>query len=161
MGLDITAYRKLTKVEGAKIVDYEPCDADGEPLDFWTHLYVLQPEGFEGREAPFEIGGVYAAEETHEFRAGSHGSHLSSRHDYAESAWRADSGPLWGWINFPDCEGVIGSDVAKKIYAEMQKMEITPENFESDDQYRNFMDKWGEWLIAFEMAADDGAIRFH
>jgi hypothetical protein len=177
MGLDITAYRKLTKVEGAKIVDYEPCDADGEPLDFWTHLYVLQPGGLEGREAPLEIGGVYAAEETHEFRAGSYiwysdwrdnlariagyQPNAGGRFPHAEAAWDADGGLLWEWINFSDSEGVIGPVAAEKMYRELSELKISEGDFPSPNVYSNFMDKVPLWIKAWDIARHGGAVKFH
>jgi len=189
MGLDITAYRKLERISGAqRNEDGEVILDDGQTLEWYPgypYLTIHQNDELVGRERPLEIGGLYRSDESHGFCAGSycwysdwrnhlarivgwpkhsrasHGSHLSSRHDYARSAWNATEGKLWEWISFSDCEGIIGSIAAKKIYAEMLEIKITLDDFDDKCQYSNFMDKWDDWLKAFEMAADGGAVEFH
>jgi len=185
MGLDITAYRKVTVLEGA-VFDHhgEPMMADGTGL--WDAKFpwftVYANDHFPGREHPLIDGKIMRADDGMSFRAGSYcwygdwrdnlarlagwpQAKLSDEHGnrflFQLSACLASGGPLWEWLCFSDCEGIIGSIAAKKIYAEMLEIKITLDDFDDKCQYSSFMDKWDDWLKAFEMAADGGAVEFH
>lgn len=185
MGLDITAYRKVTALEGA-VFDHhgEPMMADG--TDLWDVEFpwftVYANDSFPGREHPLIDGKIMKAEGSMGFRAGGYCWYSDWRDSLARlagwpqanssdehgnrflfqlSACLASGGPLWEWLCFSDCEGTIGSTAAKKILEEMSAMNPRPENFADENVYSNFMAKWEDWLLAFEMAADGGCVRFH
>lgn len=179
MGLDITAHSRITRIEGPFDADGEPVDAvTGEPVDYAFRAYV-NPD-FNGREGDIKNDGIYVAEASRGFCAGSYGGYNAWRNELAklggypeksvdryktgnvqfrhdEGAWAAESGPFWELINFSDCEGVIGSEVAAKLandFAEYQeKAEATQNDF--------FIARYNDWRKAFEMAADNGAVDFH
>lgn len=176
MGLDISAYKGIEKVDCV-------FDEDGDPIDPSTRQYVdydarvyVNPD-FPGREEGVEDKGVYRAKESMGFRAGGYSGYNAWREQLAQlagypaaeytqwgrtqmrydaGAWAATRGPFWELINFSDCEGVIGPVVSAKLAKDFQ---------EFDERARaiggSFYDKYQEWREAFEMAAENGMVRFH
>lgn len=75
---------------------------------------------------------------------------------YCTACWGGAQGPFSEQINFSDCEGTIGPVVSAKLakdYAEFA------EKAEAVDGY--FWEKYQEWQVAFQLAADNGAVKFH
>ena len=164
MGLAITAYRKLTKID-------DPVLEDGEPID-WENEWLAHPDTIEmaeyhwpGRAAGIERGAVYRFAEKVEFRAGSYGGFAGWRRILAQAAgyesleavWtNHPDGPFVELLDFSDCEGVIGPIVAAKLAHDFSEHE---EKITADaDRY--FVKKYKLWRKAFEMAADGGAVDF-
>lgn len=177
MGLDITYYANLQKLDCVFDGDGEPIDpVTRKPLEDAVQFYV-NPH-FQGREVPLVDGAAYVAEECEGFCAGSYGGYnhwreglaalagypLTEHESYGQTefrhdagAWAVESGPFHELINFSDCEGVIGSVVATKLakdFADFQERA----NTHMDEGWR---DLYAEWRNAFEMAANGGAVRFH
>lgn len=184
MGLDISAYKNLTKVDCVFDVDGEPIDpTTREGIDYDFRAYV-NPD-FPGRSEGIEDSAVYVAEDSTGFRAGSYGGYnawreelaklagykavpvdryntgnVQMRHDYG--AFEATEGPFWETIMFSDCEGVIGSAVSAKLARDFADWaERAKEHGESLSQPNWFYEKYQEWREAYEMAADGGAVQFH
>jgi hypothetical protein len=178
MGLDITAYRQISKMSGIVF------DADGEPIDAETRKYAEYDllayinDDFPGRNDGIENKTPYSAEDSFGFRAGSYGSYnrwrdelaklsgwpLSSYEQYGKnwesysaSAWKVTSGSFWEIINFSDCEGVIGPETSKKLAADLAAFDDAAKA----SDYPNFYHIYSEFRKAFEMASDNGAVRFH
>lgn len=160
MGLDITAMRKLRKVENPIL------DEDGYPEDWekqWKPGASMEwsEEHFPGRGEGVEINSVYEFEEKFDFRAGSY---------FGYGAWRDELDKFKGdvafqeLINFADNEGVIGPVVAKKLYEDFNKYEVEAEehskNVENSDG-EWFIYKYRQWKKAMELASDNGAVDFH
>ncbi len=170
MGLDITAYKKLSKVESPVF------DGDGQPEEgvrFYAEAnFLAQAEGIEDRT-------VYLYGAAHRFRAGSYGGYNAWREELAKLAgypqtphrsrwsketemlcaaavWNGAKGPFAELIDFSDCEGVIGPVVAKKLAADFA--EFQPKADAIGDY---FLERYNHWRKAFEMAADNGAVDFH
>lgn len=161
MGLDITAYKQLTKTEGGDVVLRGNLGA------------------FAGREDGIAIGTAYHAAESFDFRAGSYGGYGTWREQLAKLAgypptehrdhdgkiemlcaaacWNGATGPFSELINFADNEGTIGPVVARKLAADFAQFE------EQAKAARDgwFSDRYRDWKRAFEMAAQDGAVEFH
>lgn len=183
MGLDITAYGGLTKVDAVFDADGEPINpATREPLD-WGTEYHFQPRAnsyFPGREAGIEMDAVYRAARQMGFRAGSYGGYNTWRDElaklagypavsvdrygtgnaqlrYDRSAWDASGGPFWELICFSDCEGVIGPVVSAKLAADFASHQGDADAHQ-DEWFRTL---YATWRKAFEMAADNGAVYFH
>lgn len=176
MGLDITAYRQIEKLGGNLYNRYgEPVDADGTEIEYDLIAYVNG--SFPGRNGSVEDGAVYLSKESTGFRAGGYGGYNAWRDNlarvagwplgsyeqygrswesYAASAWEASEGPFWELINFSDCEGVIGPEISKKLAADFAAF---------DDKAKAepgpFYALYQKWREAFEMASDNGAVRFH
>lgn len=162
MGLDITAYRGLTPAPDAEV---DPDDA-GNPKDY-AHYVLIRPslvvyteEQFPGRSAGVQVG-VLAFKEAFGFRAGSYSGYNQWRDWLASiSGWgtakrcwsgKQTEGPFYELINFSDCEGVIGPQVAAKLAQDFQ-------DFADKAWYDT---RYKDWQKAFVMAADGGAVSFH
>lgn len=160
MGLDIVAYRGLVLVPAAEARDY------GGDLraDYFVQVRADE-KSFPGRAAGLVDGGYYRAVDSMYFRAGSYSGYGIWREMLAQLAgypsdddvWENDiAGPFTELINFSDCEGVIGPVVSAKLakdFAEFQgKADSHPDDY--------FREKYNQWRLAFEMAADGGCVEF-
>lgn len=179
MGLDITAYRGLTKIE----VELE----DGEPVDdeiYETHARAYVSE-FRGQQDELVHGAFYAYEEDLWFRAGSYSGYNAWRETLARFAgydatdfndemrgivrklhsaacWEGATGAFSELIDFSDAEGVIGPVTSAKLAKDFAEHEERARSFDAgpdDDGF--FFRKYLEWKLAFEMAAGDGMVQFH
>jgi hypothetical protein len=169
MGLDILAYRGLTKAPEAEL------DKDGYPVEY-NKFHVFDASTITGteREWPGRTEGVepgvYSAADSFGFRAGSYGGYNSWR-DWlarisgwgsAKACWnsRKTGDPFYELINFSDCEGIIGPRVAAKLAKDFADHAIKAKALSAEDDTYYF-EKYGDWQKAFEMAADNGAVSFH
>lgn len=165
MGLDITAYRKLTRAPDAEV------DECGAPKE-WEKFAHLHPstmawveENFPGRAQGVQPG-IYSFADKFGFRAGSYSGYgqwrdwLAKVAGYAgeRAAWSASSGPFWELINFADNEGVIGPVVSAKLAKDFADNE---QRIADQSPEPWFIDQYRIWRKAFEMAADAGAVDFH
>lgn len=159
MGLDITAYKKLHKVENPVLDEY------GDPQNYDTQW---KPGGsmdwsesvWPGKGYPIEPNAVYEWEESFNFRAGSY---------IGYNIWRDELDKFKGnvafqeLIDFADNEGVIGTKLSQKLKEDFQRHHDEAQAFANSDdcQLKWFMDAYEEWETAFELASNDGAIEFH
>lgn len=159
MGLDITAFRKLTAAKNG-----EGLDASGE-VDWkagWSRLY--HNSDFPGR-ADDVPEGIYRANDSMGFRAGSYSGYNRWREKLAalvgvipRELWENPKpGPFAELINFSDCDGVIGTAISKKLAADFAEHQANADAHE--DAW--FRDGYAMWRKAFEMASDGGAVQFH
>lgn len=177
MGLDITAYRNLTKIDAVFDAGGEPIDPKTrESIDYDFHAY-LNPD-FPGRADDIEDRAIYSAQDSMGLRAGSYGGYNRWRERLAELAgypagdyeqygrirqsfcvpcWNGEEGPFSELINFSDCEGVIGSSVSAKLAKDFADFQEAADQIQ-DDLFRS---QYAKWRAAFEMAADAGAVHFH
>lgn len=167
MGLDITAYRGLR-------------EADEEQGD--ESLTLVASAEFADRAREFTRPRNYVAAESFDFRAGSYSGysawreqlarlarypHTSADDRYAEqyphatAAWTDPEEtrglPFWELINFTDCDGVLGTQVAAKLAQDFAALQSKADAH--PDEY--FRTKYAAWRKACEMASDRGAIEFH
>ena len=160
MGLDITAYRKLTEVRPSS----GPDDGWDEGLtDFYAN------GDFPGRFGTvLKEDALYRAEETHEFRAGSYSGYSAWRAWLAglvdttpDDAWEYEYvGPFAELINFSDCEGTIAdAATCAKLAKDFAEWDDGAKADDTNDGYN--YSRYREWRKAFEMAADGGAVKFH
>ena len=184
MGLDITAYSKITLLDAV-------FDADGEPIDpatrqpitgDYTRAWVTSE--FPGRADDIIHRGVYAYDESLGVRAGSYSGYNRWRENLAELAgypavpyervpgyspsiahrhdagcWRSDGGPFYELICFSDCEGVLGTDTCRKLLGDFDEYDSKAATYTGDSTY--FYEKYREWRAAMALAADGGMISFH
>lgn len=180
MGLDITAYRNLRKIDAVFDVDGEPIDPiTREPIDYSLKAYANND--FPGRDEGLEDRAIYSAEDSMGFRAGSYSGYNAWREELAKlagytaadytiyeqtkkrhdaGAWASTSGPFWELINFSDCEGVIGPVVSAKLAKDFAEFD---DNARAHSTAREdwFYPVYQDFRQAFEMAADKGAVDFH
>lgn len=182
MGLDISAYRRVTKLD----VNFDEC---GEAIDKITgelvdyDVRVFANPHFPGREEGVEDGATYTAQDGMSFRTG-YGAHGAWREDLATlagypattvdrgygsvsemhsgGAWSSESGPFWELINFSDCEGTIGPVVSAKLAKDFAEWDERAKQYDQDNALDGyFYKRFQEWRQAFDMAADGGLVDFH
>lgn len=182
MGLDISAYRRVTKLDVI-------FDEDGEAIDKETHEYVdcdvrvfANPD-FPGRAEGVEHRAAYKAQESMGFRADSYSGYNAWRNELAKlagypktpyetygnvrvghdaGAWAAEKGPFWELINFSDCEGTIGPVVSAKLAKDFSEWDERAKQYDQDNALDGyFYKRLQEWRQAFEMASDGGLVDFH
>lgn len=166
MGVDITAYPRLTKA-----------DATASRYDAGVFM-VIANDAFPGRVDPLEDGALYAFDETqaYEVFSGGYGRYnlwreqlakfagypltaindAEDRYMHAGACWQGATGPFSELINFADNEGTIGPTACAKL-SEDFKSHAERAAQESDVAwvrvYRHFMH-------GFAVAADGGAVEF-
>lgn len=145
----------------------EPNQIQLAPVDF--------VECFDGLTA----GQVYRYESTFDFRVGSYTGYNYWRNELAKLAgyeqtpyksfngetelrydatvWNGKKGAFWELIYFSDAEGVIGPVVCKRVYKDFHQYEAAASKYL--DEY--FRTSYQDWMRAFSMCANDGAIVFH
>jgi hypothetical protein len=169
-GLDITAYSGLTIVESPVL------SSDGMPQE--KNQVILSPVDFPERFRGLESGKVYQFGSSFDFRAGSYSGYNAWRNElaklagyrpsvsfrnkivelrYDETVWKGEHGPFWELIDFSDAEGVIGPDVCRRVYRDF--VQYRSQAAQVPDAY--FRESYDDWIKAFEMCANNGAIVFH
>ncbi|UXU89090.1 hypothetical protein [Burkholderia sp. S-53] len=169
-GLDVTAY------SGLVIVESPVMSSDGMPQG--KDQVTLDPGNFPDRFRGLEAGKVYQLTSSFDFRAGSYSGYnvwrnelaklagyqrsMSARNKavelrYDETVWKLDHGPFWELINFSDAEGTIGPEVCRKVYRDFVQYRSQASQVSTPYFYESYVD----WMKAFEMCANDGAIVFH
>lgn len=161
MGLDTTAYRGLTRVEAVECTGEEGCPCP----DCADNVCGFFPSpAFPGREGSLAPG-YYRYEEELDIWSSSYSGHGTARARLAELAgyvadrlaWSVPAtGPFVEFVNFSDCEGVLGPEVCAKLAEDFQDyrqsaMEIGGEFYMWYEAYRK----------GFEFAANNGAVHFH
>ena len=175
MGLDVSAYSQMKKID---------ClfNADGEPVDpvtretIYDYVETDHAPHHPGRVNEFEDGACYAYGDSDELSAGGYGRYNDWRNDLAKLAgyplgqykedgtmrdsycvacWNGAPGPFSELINFSDCEGVIGTKVSRKLAADFAAFQSAADNVGGC-----FAGKYAEWRRLFELASDAGCVRF-
>jgi hypothetical protein len=169
MGLDITVYTNLKKVEGGEGID-QRYPEDREPLDGYAKFYV-NPD-FPGRADEIEDRAIYAADEEDSFRAGSYVGYNNWREKLAriagytpEECWnnpnKCKDLPFYELVNFSDCEGTLGTAVCKELAKDFEEFQDAATSFK-DYESGYFHSLYIKWRSTFEVAAENnGAVAFH
>lgn len=168
MGLDISAYSKVKRLESFKADEY------GEPEGIES-VNVCNSDYKE--RAGNIIHGYYTYEKEYGFRAGSYSGYNNWREQLSElagyplgeygfggqlmvshsgGAWKSTGGAFWELIDFSDCEGVIGTEVCQKLLKDFKEYD---DRAKSVGEY--FYELYKEWTEAITIAADGGFIDFH
>lgn len=171
MGLDITAYSKLVLAPDAEL------DEDGYPVDYDNHETFYENPDFPGRIEGITPKAVYKIEGDCSGLSSGYGSYSAWRDQLAKLAgyqvgqykqygriaeshcvacWGGAKGPFAEQINFSDCDGTIGPVVSAKLAKDYAEFAAQAEQVGG-----HFWEKYQEWKVAFETAADNGAVRFH
>lgn len=181
MGLSITAFRKGRLVTG--IDAYEP---DGSPRDEVIVLRENVDDTFKGREEGIEIGAYWVEQEDgmvfHVGPCSSYGdwremlarlagyaahpnppglSPSGADRAHSWTAWEAKEGPFWELINFSDCEGTIGPVAAAKLARDFAEWQVRMYSASLSETGPDFLDHYGRFRRAFDLAAEGGAVTFH
>jgi hypothetical protein len=177
MGLDISAYKNIKKSDAQ--LDEEGYAIDpttGEELagGNWFSSWI-NPD-FPGRADDIEDSSVYTFEDSTGLSVG-YGGHFWWRDELAKlvgypeaeldmgyrkeknhfsGACQAGSGAFYELINFSDSEGVIGTEVSKKLAADFAEFEG-----KSKEMDERFTSLYQQWKSAFDMASENGCVIFH
>lgn len=187
MGLDITAYSHLRYIgtcpdrgddeHGYDPDTYEVTHVPAYAYDAFPHALMGVPNQrtVEHGTATFiEAGCFEVTEKTemHRFRAGSYSGYNRWRADLAErfNPYRkgqvdgapvtlppSPEGPFYELIWFADNEGTLSELVATKLLGNFRQFEV--EYAASHDEYD--VQRYRDWMRAFELAADGGLVDFH
>lgn len=173
MGLDITAYRKLEVAPAAR--PYWKASDD----DLETYLYFYANSDFPGSDAGLDCSVGYvrptgeALENEMDFRAGSYSGYNWWRDHLCQMAhgmtakqfWELNTPPVAfrELINFADNEGVIGPVIAAKLAKDFADYQERADAYSTtiDNDGNWWHTAYNQWRLAFEMAADGGAVVFH
>lgn len=173
MGLDITAYSRVTRVDDTTDVeDYEQRfywdREDSERFDF-----VHPQQDYQDRMVPITPGVYRIDGERMHVRAGSYSGYNAWREwlsilmigVFPRTVWQAPAlfqdKPFYELINFSDCEGVIGTEACKRLAAAFAEHQSKVDVSVSSEEQQWFREKYNQWRKAFEIAADNGYVDFH
>lgn len=157
MGLDIRAFRGLKEVENPKYDEY------GELLNWETQWnpgagMEWSESVWPGKGKPVNPKSVYEWEDIFKFRAGSYSGYNWWRDRLNEFAGNVAFQEL---IDFADNEGVIGSELSKKLFEDFQAYHDKAEEYSktiTDGMF--WFERYCNWEKAFEMAKEGGAVEF-
>lgn len=165
MGLDITALGSI-----------QPCSQHGDSDASYGagHVYLnVYENAFPERAVPITEG-CYVANKQMHFRAGSYSGYNRWREQLSmfalgvmpQMVWDYpnvyEGKPFYELINFADNEGLIGPIVSVKLAADFAEgFGPAAEWAGVNDPTGYWFSKYGEWLKAFQIAANAGAVQFH
>lgn len=174
MGLDISIYKE---------VDFESFQSrigkNEEELDelYDNMLYLCNSYNPYNQSDDIREGFYNYEKREFDFRAGSYSGYNTFREILCESFYGLKPEVIWGnitkykdsdfveLINFSDCEGFIGPKTSKKLFNDFIKNEDKFINFLDTKFNENinkdyYKEKYQEWKKAFEIASEDGVVRF-
>jgi hypothetical protein len=166
MGLDLTAYQGIRLI--GKAATYDEYD---ERFDWSDTVYVHPQIDFAEWATGLVLGGVYSYTNEWDFHAGSYSgynywrAHLCqwSLHTSPQVVWNADpeqyiGRPFYRLIHFSDCDGYIGPEFCKQLAHDFEDHLAAMRSADWDDwDQQRYMD----FLKAFQIASDDGFVKFH
>lgn len=165
MGLSVTAYSDL-QITQISIEEFEDLDT----LDNLVRFYVN--EYFPGRNGDINNGIVYSYSDCFNFDC-SYSNYNYWRNSLAELAQYPDNYtkmwdsishlPFYDLIYFSDCKGVIGLASCKKLakdFAEYQEKAEEYSNTLAAGVSWYFLERYNNFKKAFELASQNGAIKF-
>jgi hypothetical protein len=161
MGLDISAYSRLTKVINP-----------GEDRD--DLITLTDNPDFPGRIAP-QTTGKYDCKDSADVFSMGYGSYNRWREwlaklagypgvrnrwtpepSHANGAFLQNHGPFWELINFSDCEGTIGTIACQKLLKDFNDWEERAQADSSSSEYDHYLNM----QTGLKLAADGGALKF-
>lgn len=172
MGLDVIAYKDVKLV--ATLDKEEAFDYEGH------NTIIYKSDYFPNSCDEFVEYGEYECHQFQGFRAGSYGWYGRWRNElakfagypekqdseydfnYAESAWEATGGPFWELINFSDCEGIIGTELSKKLAKDFEDFSKLAETYTDNEVMSadDFLENFVNFREAFKHASENGFVRF-
>lgn len=174
MGLDISVYKEI---------DFESFQSRSgkseEELDelYDNMLYLYNSYNPYNQSDNIREGFYNYEKREFNFRAGSYSGYNMFREILCESFYELKPEVIWGnitkykdgdfieLINFSDCEGFIGPKTSKKLFNDFVKNEDKFNSFLDTKINENttkdyYKEKYQEWKKAFEIASEDGVVRF-
>ncbi len=148
MGLDITAYRDIFKINEGKVIDKD----DG--------FFVYINNNFDAHD-DLTTGRYDSIEDCFSFGVGYNWydqfrTQLSLLTGVKRGRMKKGD-KLFELIFFSDCEGVIGAKTSQKIYDDL----VSIKDKATDTLHPNYLSFFRNLLIAFELARHDGCVVFN
>jgi hypothetical protein len=178
MGLDITAYSRLNHI-GRHAIDPALNEGESGPHCYYENhvdafAYDSFPESYRGLPVigtsthggtGFMVSGCFEETpetEVHGFRAGSYGGYNQWRENLQQqfNPERLPDGPFYELIWFADNEGCIGPDAARDLHIDFAQHADKYRALHVDEDSW-YVGKYDDWTRAFDLAAQDGLVRFH
>lgn len=173
MGLDITAYSQLCETNLTRY-NYET-DDEGD-MEHGVHVQFYINPHFNKHSENVKENVVYLYEQEFNFRAGSYSGYYEFRNTLAKIAGYpehyserrnttdnfsyccciATEGPFYELINFSDCEGTIDFKISEKLYKDF----VNYHDIAKEQDYF-FLTTYENFMCAFEIAKNNGAVSFH
>jgi hypothetical protein len=180
MGLDIHAASHLRY--SRPVPDHDEFDrldreanSQGKCLNEVYFLLFPNDDDWEEHLAGMKPG-VYEytpATEQHDFRAGSYSGYNLWRDQLSQFALGVPASVVWHapeqfagrpfveLINFTDCDGRIGTQLAGKLAADFRTHADSAAKYAATaEDGEGFLENYHDFAHAFELAARDGALRF-
>ena len=163
MGLDITAYSNVRAA-----ADEVAFDENGDLRDGYCELRINDSYPSHAGEIKDKC---YEYDHVFDFRAGAYSSYNNWRDELAALAGYGSAKNVWELsltgaftelINFSDCDGTIGHQFASKLAKDFADFEAKAGSaVVTLRASAEFYQRYQKWRQAFELAAQNGAVRFH
>lgn len=174
MGLDISAYSKMARVQD------EVAATMNEDQIFEMDCVIITDGHKKDSRIDDMQSGFYTPDEgseCHDFRAGSYSGYNDYRNKLAECFLNASDRVVWAnpdlfegkpfyeQVDFSDCEGYMGPLVSAKLHQDYvngreQWVKWLNESGQSEDNVEWYLTRYDHWTKAFGLAADGGILRF-
>lgn len=170
MGLDIYTYTDVVEISEEEYEQFALMSEAEQESFLWSdcRVRIFCPEGLEHALPPLKVGQIYRTRRTHHFRAGSYSGYSVWRRSLAsmvgianiEEFWDDPApGPFSELIDFSDCEGFIGKDVASKLHKDFVTYQELANNTTHSPE--RFLENYQNFTTAFYLAsAQNGFVLF-
>jgi hypothetical protein len=167
MGLDVTAFPKVELKQAIKSDDVKWDEREDEE----DEEYLWEGPAAD-RMAPLVPGFYKTSPGSVGFRAGSYGGYNRWRSQLAQlaglsqddAAWNTP-GPFSELVYFADNEGTIGPEACTKLAADFRAWRDRACAFAGEfpevHERMWFVSRYDDWMQAFELARDGGAVKLH
>jgi hypothetical protein len=174
MGLDISVFKEVD------FNSFQPREGKSEEdLDelYDSMLYLYSEYNPHNQSDNIKEGFYNYPDRAFNFRAGSYSGYNLFRATLCKSVYGFNPEVIWGspnkykgqdfveLINFSDCEGIIGPKTSKKLLDDFIKNEENFINYLEKEPFDDYMKesykaKYKEWMKAFEIASENGVVKF-
>lgn len=176
MGLNITAYSKVTLVRAIGVKQFDDDKGARGLAERDSHTFLYQ-DG-ERPQSDGMTDGVYSTYgKCFKFDAGSYGGYGAWRNELAETMLGKSAKDVWAMcamsvtamksaaekplpflelINFSDCEGFIGPETCAKLSADFANNQK-----KANGGSKQFRKTYAQWRKAFAIASGGGVVKFH
>ena len=187
MGLDITYYNNIKKIDIE--IDEDDDNYQDKLEQLYNNNFFMAYKGyFPYQFGDLEDNVFYENDYNEGFYAGSYGGYnvwrnllsILAGYKNSEYVWKNFNNlirknklnvingenisfpPFYELINFSDAEGIICSDICKKLYKDFVDFDEKAQEKIHDEKFGEyFYEKYKEWTQAFKIASDNGAVSFH
>lgn len=169
MGIAVVTYSGLRQMDESEIIYKELFDEDNEVIEKFPEngFTFCKNKHFPHAAQDIPDDAVYSSESSTSFHAGSYSGYGEWRNWLAKIvgwesvnvAWeKGEYGqPFMELLKFSDCDGVLGTEVCKKLAKDF--LDYEKEAMQSSNDYHTEL--YQKWKSLFVLASNNGAISFH